>query len=156
MHLNVESTPLKDGQAFEFVLHSVNELCGADPEQRTQQGPNTILLPHRHQRSERKPLRQLVMDIIQATPFPLTCEVVLDQLRAAGVSTTLSSVRARVSELSKGLGLITDSGLRGRGEGGRKAICWRIATAADHEDRAAPSQAMAKARELRRSEGGGA
>jgi len=61
----------------------------------------------------------------------MTCESVLDLLRAEGVRTTLSGVRARCSELGKGLGLIADSGLRGPSDGGMRAIRWRATTAAE-------------------------
>lgn len=74
-------------------------------------------------------LRQLVLDEIEASPTPLIPERILDRLTSRGVRTVLTSVRPRCSELAR-LGLIEDSGLRERGEGGCRAIAWR-ATDAD-------------------------
>jgi hypothetical protein len=73
-------------------------------------------------------LRERVLERIETAPAPLTCEEVLADLRANGIRTTLSGVRARCSELGKGLGLIADSGLRGRSDGGLRAIRWRATT----------------------------
>jgi hypothetical protein len=73
-------------------------------------------------------LRERVLERIETAPAPLTCEEVLANLRAEGVRTTLSGVRARCSELGKGAGLIADSGLRGCSDGGMRAIRWRATT----------------------------
>jgi hypothetical protein len=79
-------------------------------------------------------LRECVLVVIEASLVSLTCEQVLEELRAKGRRATLSGVRARRSELGRGVGLIADSGLRGRAEGGKRAIRWR---ATNVEERAA-------------------
>lgn len=74
----------------------------------------------------KKTLRERVLERLEAGPaIP---ETILADLRAEGVSTVLTSVRPRCSEL-KGLGLIRDSGRREKGEGGCNAIVWERATA---------------------------
>lgn len=81
--------------------------------------------------SERRTLRQRVLDLIEAKPG--TPEDVFSRLTAQGVQTVLTSVRPRCSELLR-LGLIADSGERARAEGGQRAIVWR---ATSPEERAA-------------------
>ena len=72
---------------------------------------------------------------------PTQCELVLEALAdgpahpeeitarilAAGHKVLLMSIRPRCSQLVR-RGKIVDSGHRGRGEGGCKAIVWRLAT----------------------------
>jgi len=80
---------------------------------------------------DRRPLRELVLVEIEAQPS--TPEMVFARLKAAGVQTVLTSVRPRCTELAK-LGLVADSGDRGRGEGGCKAIIWRATSASERAD----------------------
>lgn len=76
-------------------------------------------------------LRDRVLSLLEAGPaIP---ETLLARLRAEGVSTVLTSVRPRCSELTR-MGLICDSGRRQPGEGGCMAIVWRVTTP---EERAA-------------------
>lgn len=79
-------------------------------------------------RGNKRTLRQRVLDRI--TCGPCIPETIFADLRADGVSTVLTSVRPRCSELAR-LGLICDSGQRERGEGGCRAIVWRRTTAAE-------------------------
>lgn len=71
-------------------------------------------------------LRKRVLDIV-TEHGPIIPERALVRLRDDGVSTVLTSVRPRFSELAR-MGLIVDSGQRERAEGGCKAIAWRLAT----------------------------
>jgi hypothetical protein len=80
--------------------------------------------------SERKTLRQRVLDLIEASDAALIPEEILERIRADGVRTVLTSVRPRCSELAR-LGLIRDSGEHRAGEGGCKAIAWRPTTLAE-------------------------
>lgn len=83
---------------------------------------------HEAARGNKRTLRERVLDRISLGPcIP---ETILADLRAEGVSTVLTSVRPRCSELAR-LGLICDSGLREKGEGGCRAIVWRRTTAAE-------------------------
>lgn len=71
-------------------------------------------------------LRKRVLDIV-ADHGPIIPERAFARLRDDGVSTVLTSVRPRFSELAR-MGLIVDSGQRERAEGGCNAIAWRLAT----------------------------
>ncbi|MDP3377031.1 MAG: hypothetical protein Q8S53_01600 [Brevundimonas sp.] len=75
-------------------------------------------------------LRERVLAILAEKPaIP---ETILARLIGEGVSTVLTSVRPRCSELLR-MGLITDSGRREKGEGGCKAIVWRLTTEDERE-----------------------
>lgn len=66
-------------------------------------------------------LRQRVLERIRIAPaIP---ETIFADLKAEGVSTVLTSIRPRCSELVR-QGLIKDSGRRQKGEGGCSAIVW--------------------------------
>lgn len=80
---------------------------------------------------DRRPLRQHILDEIEAADGPLIPEEILARLRARGIKTVLTTVRPRCTDLSRRMGLITDSGVRKPGEGGCKAIAWRPTTAAE-------------------------
>lgn len=68
--------------------------------------------------------RQRVHQVLQAVyPAALTPEQITRALHEAGGHDLLMSIRPRCSELVR-LGLIRDSGERGIGEGGCKAIRW--------------------------------
>lgn len=70
-------------------------------------------------------LRERVLAILAEKPaIP---ETIHARLISEGITTVLTSVRPRCSELMR-MGLITDSGRRERGEGGCKAIVWRLTT----------------------------
>lgn len=88
------------------------------------------------QSSDRRTLRQRVLDAIEASPAPLIPEDILAQLRADGVKTVLTSIRPRCSELARA-GFIRDSGQRRPGEGGCSAIAWRATTTAERAEWAA-------------------
>jgi len=75
-------------------------------------------------------LRKRVLEIL--TEGPAIPETIFARMRAEGVRTVLTSIRPRCSELAR-MGLITDSGRREKGEGGCRAIVWRITT--DEEKR---------------------
>lgn len=72
-----------------------------------------------------KTQRERVLDAL--ADGPATPEVISARIEATGVRAMLMSVRPRCSELMR-LGEIVDSGLRGPGAGGCKAIIWRLAT----------------------------
>jgi len=61
---------------------------------------------------------------------PATPEQIVDRLALRGVEIMLMSCRPRCSELAR-LGLIVDTGARGKGFGGCAAIIWRITTSAE-------------------------
>ena len=83
-------------------------------------------------------LRQMVFAEIERAPaIP---ETILQSLRSRGVKTVLTSIRPRASELVR-MGLIADSGLRQRGEGGCKAIVWRATTPEERAAFAAKTEA---------------
>lgn len=83
---------------------------------------------HDAAKGNKRTLRERVLERIERGPcIP---ETILADLRAAGVSTVLTSIRPRCSELVR-LGLICDSGQREKGEGGCRAIVWRLTTAAE-------------------------
>jgi len=69
--------------------------------------------------------RERVYAVLQIVGSPLTPEQITRCLHDAGGHDLLMSVRPRCSELAR-MGLIEDSGLRGIGEGGKRAIKWRI------------------------------
>ncbi|WP_426046058.1 hypothetical protein [Brevundimonas sp. TWP3-1-2b1] len=82
-------------------------------------------------KGDKRTLRERVLDRLGRGPaIP---ETILADLRAEGISTVLTSIRPRCSELLR-MGLIRDSGQRQTGEGGKKAIVWRLA---DDAERAA-------------------
>ena len=58
---------------------------------------------------------------------PAHPEQITARIMGAGREVLLMLIRPRCSQLVR-LGKIVDSGLRGRGEGGCKAIMWRLAT----------------------------
>lgn len=68
-------------------------------------------------------LRERVLAIL--AEGPAIPETIHARLVREGVSTVLTSVRPRCSELMR-MGLITDSGRREKGEGGCNAIVWRL------------------------------
>lgn len=74
-------------------------------------------------------LRRRVLDIV-TDHGPIIPERIFARLVNDGVSTVLTSVRPRCSELAR-MGLIVDSGQRERAEGGCNAIAWRLATPAE-------------------------
>lgn len=74
-------------------------------------------------------LRRRVLDII-TDHGPIIPERIYARLINDGVTTVLTSVRPRCSELAR-MGLILDSGHRERAEGGCNAIAWRRATPAE-------------------------
>lgn len=82
-------------------------------------------------KGNKRTLRERVLDRI--AQGPCIPETILADLRAEGVSTVLTSIRPRCSELVR-LGLIRDSGMRQKGEGGKLAIMWRLATAAERAE----------------------
>jgi len=59
---------------------------------------------------------------------PAHPEEITARIHARGHKVLLMSIRPRCSQLVR-LGKIVDSGERGKGEGGCKAIVWRLATA---------------------------
>lgn len=70
-------------------------------------------------------LRNRVLDLIERQPsIP---ETIFAALKRDGVSTVLTSVRPRCSELAR-MGLICDSGRREPAEGGCMAVVWRATT----------------------------
>jgi hypothetical protein len=73
-------------------------------------------------------IRQRVLDSVTAEPG--TGEMILQRLLAAGVRTVLYSVKPRLSELSR-VGLVCDSGKRGRSDGGKTSIIYRATTEAE-------------------------
>lgn len=75
-------------------------------------------------------LRRAVYDVL-STSGPMTPEEVTDALRASGGRFILVSIRARCSDLHRA-GLIRDSGSRGIGEGGQKAIRWAVVPEAQY------------------------
>lgn len=79
----------------------------------------------RHMAPKAPTLRERVLALLESTPaIP---ETLLAHLRKEGVSTVLTSVRRRCSELAR-MGMICDSGRREPGEGGCMAIVWRVTT----------------------------
>ena len=79
-------------------------------------------------KGDKRTLRERVLDRLGRGPaIP---ETILADLRAQGISTVLTSIRPRCSELLR-MGLIRDSGQRQTGEGGKKAIVWRLANDAE-------------------------
>lgn len=99
-------------------------------------------------------LRRAVYGILKALG-PMTPEEVTDALRATGGRFILVSIRARCSDLH-GSGLIRDSGFRGTGEGGQKAIRWAVVPDAEYVDAKAkatlkvPAEMVAAYREARK------
>jgi hypothetical protein len=94
-----------------------------------------------HMKARAPTLRQRVLDLIEAEPA--TPEVLHERLRKQGVSTVLTAVRPRCSELAR-MGLITDSKQRGLAESGRcKAIIWRATSEAERAAWAAKKAAEA-------------
>jgi hypothetical protein len=78
------------------------------------------------QRPKVKAMWARVLDCLnEAEGEPLTPEQIMDRLSTPERPLLLTSIRPRCSELAR-LGLIRDSGLRGRGEGGCKAIRWAV------------------------------
>ncbi len=73
-------------------------------------------------------IRARVLAQIEAAPA--TGEAVLEALTRQGVKTVLYSVKPRLSELAR-VGLICDSGARGRSDGGKRSIVWRATTPAE-------------------------
>jgi hypothetical protein len=74
--------------------------------------------------------RERVYGVLAAVhPEAMTPEQITRALHDAGGRDLLMSIRPRCSELAR-MGLIRDSGLRGMGEGGCKAIKW-VATTGD-------------------------
>lgn len=69
--------------------------------------------------------RERVYRVLLSSLTPLTPEQITAALHEAGGHDMLMSVRPRCSELAR-LGLIGDSGLRGIGAGGKKAIKWQV------------------------------
>ena len=61
---------------------------------------------------------------------PAHPEAITARLKACGHNVMLMSIRPRCSQLVR-QGRIVDSGARGSGEGGCKAIVWRLATAGE-------------------------
>jgi len=73
------------------------------------------------------PICQAVLDEIEKAPS--TGEEVFERLTEAGIRTTLYTVKPRLSDLARNMGLITDSGRRGTSYSGRcKSIIWRATT----------------------------
>lgn len=71
--------------------------------------------------------RERVYGVLAASGYAMTPEQITRALREAGGGDLLMSIRPRCSELAR-MGLIRDSGERGIGEGGCKAIKWAIVT----------------------------
>lgn len=69
----------------------------------------------------KKTLRQRVLERLERGPA--SPEMIFGELEAEGVRTVLTSVRPRCTDLQK-LGLVRDSGQRGRSEGGKRSIIW--------------------------------
>jgi len=67
--------------------------------------------------------RERVYGVLLASGYAMTPEQIARALHDAGRRDMLMSIRPRCSELAR-LGLIYDSGERGIGEGGCKAIKW--------------------------------
>ena len=76
-------------------------------------------------KGEKKTLRQRALERIEQSPA--SPEMIFADLVAQGVSTVLTSVRPRCTELMD-LGLVRDSGQRGKSEGGKRSIIWARCT----------------------------
>ncbi|MDI7775512.1 hypothetical protein [Asticcacaulis sp. EMRT-3] len=71
--------------------------------------------------------RERVYGVLLASGYAMTPEQITRALHEAGGHDLLMSIRPRCSELAR-MGLIRDSGERGIGEGGCKAIKWQAVT----------------------------
>jgi len=73
-------------------------------------------------------MRDRCLAALREIGAPATPEMITHHLAAQGQTVLLMSVRPRMSELAR-LGKVRDSGQRGIGEGGHKAVKWALVEA---------------------------